>query len=307
MCYGPAVLNAGYVYSEQVGTVFGPSVALHLAKRYPHSSLEQWQARCERGEVQVDDVQVDGAGPLRPGQVLTWHRPPWEEPDAPRDFTVVYEDAHLLAVIKPGGLPTLPSGGFLQNTLLNVVRERWPTADALHRLGRATSGLVLFSLDRGAAAGLSRSWREGQVEKRYRALCSGRAAQDHYEITAPIGPVPHPLLGWVHGANPQGKPSASTARVLERRDAETLFEVHIHTGRPEQIRIHLAFIGHPLVGDPVFARGGVPREDAPGLPGDGGYLLHAEWLAFQHPVSGRPVSLHAPPPRGLETGSPHGG
>jgi 23S rRNA pseudouridine1911/1915/1917 synthase len=139
------------------------------------------------------------------------------------------------------------------------------------------------------------------VEKRYRALASGRAAEAHYDIRAPIGLVPHPLLGAVHGVSAKGKPSRSSARVLERREVSTLFEVHIHTGRPEQIRIHLASIGHPLVGDPMFAAGGLPLEEAPGLPGDGGYLLHAESLAFTHPLSGERLQLHAPPPAGLRT------
>lgn len=296
------MLNNGYVYSEKVGSVCGATVAEHLASKYPHSTLAEWRARSERGEVRVDGVVADGTQSLRRGQFLSWQRPPWEEPDVPREFQVVFEDAHLLAVIKPSGLPTLPSGGFLENTLLYAVRERWPAADALHRLGRATSGLVLFSLSRESAAGMSRSWREHLVEKRYRALSSGRAAQDTYEIAAPIGRVEHPLLGWVHGANPEGKPSASSARVLERREDQTLFEVHIETGRPEQIRIHLAYIGHPLVGDPVFVPGGTPRIDGPGLPGDGGYLLHAESLSFLHPVSGQRMRLHAPPPRELEMG-----
>jgi 23S rRNA pseudouridine1911/1915/1917 synthase len=294
------VLNDGYVYSEQVGGRGESTVALYLARKYRHSPLSEWQARCARGEVRVDGAVVDGEGSLRPGQRLSWHRPPWDEPDAPQAFGVAYEDAHLLAVIKPSGLPTLPSGGFLQNTLLHRVRARWPGADALHRLGRATSGLVLFSLSRAAAAGMSRSWREGAVEKHYRALSSGSAVQDRYEISAPIGCVPHPLLGWVHGADPAGKPSASTALVLERRQGQTLFDVQIHTGRPEQVRIHLAFIGHPLVGDPVFAPGGRPREDGPGLPGDGGYLLHAESLGFEHPVSGERLLLRAPPPGELQ-------
>ncbi len=296
------MLNNGYVYSEQVGTVCGDTVAEHLASKYRHSTLAEWRARSERGEVRVDGVVADGTESLRRGQTVSWHRPPWEEPDAPREFQVVHEDPHLLAVIKPSGLPTLPSGGFLENTLLHAVRARWPAADALHRLGRATSGLVLFSLDRQAAASLSRSWRERSIEKRYRALSSGLAQEDTYDITAPIGRVAHPLLGWVHGATAEGRPSASYARVLERREGQTLFEVRIETGRPEQIRIHLAYIGHPLVGDPVFAPGGIPRDDRPGLPGDGGYLLHAESLGFLHPVSGQPMHLHAPPPRELETG-----
>jgi 23S rRNA pseudouridine1911/1915/1917 synthase len=215
----------------------------------------------------------------------------------------VYEDAELIVVIKPSGLPTLPSGGFLKNTLLHRVRARWPGAAPMHRLGRATSGLVLFALSSRASSLLARQWRDGSVEKRYRALSQGSALQDVYEITAPIGLVPHPRLGAVHGATLQGKASRSTAHVLERRPNQTLFEVRIHTGRPEQIRIHLAFIGHPLVGDPLFAAGGLPRIEKPGLPGDGGYLLHAALLAFTHPLSGARLELVAPSPPELRVGA----
>src|SRR5690606_9110762 len=141
--------------------------------------------------------------------------------------------------------------------------------------------------------------------KRYRGLAQGLATEDAYAIRTPIGLVPHPRLGDVHGVHPQGKASSSDARVLERREASTLFEVDIHTGRAEQIRIHLAAIGHPLVGDPLYAPGGLPRETDPGLPGDGGYLLHAMELRLIHPVTGQPLHLVAPPPPTLTvTGEP---
>lgn len=295
-------LNDGYVYREQVeAAAVGRTALAWMTDRYRHSSEAEWRARFLRGEVQLDGVTATGDEVLRAHQELCWHRPPWQEGQTPDSFELVYEDEALLAVIKPSGLPTMPSGGFLKNTLLSFVRLRWPEASALHRLGRATSGLVLFSRTREAAARLSLSWREGDVEKRYRALSDGVAAQDDYDIRAPIGLVPHPLLGTVHGASAQGKASSSSAHVLERREGQTLFEVRIHTGRPEQIRIHLAFIGHPLAGDPMFAAGGLPREKEPGLPGDGGYLLHAETLAFTHPISGERLRLHAPPPPGLRT------
>jgi 23S rRNA pseudouridine1911/1915/1917 synthase len=293
---GPA-LNDGYVYREKLGTRPGKSALAYLTDKYRHSSAEEWAERFRRGEVQLDGVTAQGGEELRAGQELCWHRPPWVEAEAPQHFGLAYEDAELLAVVKPSGLPTLPSGGFLKHTLLYLVQQRWPEAVPLHRLGRATSGLVLFARTRAAASQVSGGWRES-VQKRYRALASGLASEDAYDITAPIGLVPHPLLGEVHGASAQGKPSHSSARVLERRAqaGHTLFEVHIHTGRPEQIRIHLAFIGHPLVGDPVFVAGGLPRAQAPGLPGDGGYLLHAETLAFTHPRTGERLQLHAPPP-----------
>ena len=207
-----------------------------------------------------------------------------------------------MVVVKPSGLPTIPSGGFLKHTLLHLVRQQWPGASPLHRLGRATSGLVLFARTTEAGATLSRAWRDGSVAKQYRALGSGVAARDTYEITAPIGLVPHPRLGAVHGVSAHGKASHSTARVLERREDATLFEVDIHTGRSEQIRIHLASIGHPLVGDPLYAAGGLPLEVDPGLPGDGGYLLHAERLVFDHPGTGQRLELRAPPPAALRNG-----
>jgi 23S rRNA pseudouridine1911/1915/1917 synthase len=289
-------LNEGYVYRDRFDVASGISALDFLAGRYRHSSREEWAARFERGEVRLDGVLATATDRPKTAQVLTWHRPPWEEPDTPQHFDVVHEDAAVLAVVKPSGLPTLPAGGYLRHTLLHLVQQRWPGATPLHRLGRATSGLVLFARTKEAAARLHRDFREGGVEKRYRALAQGIASEDTYEIADPIGLVPHPRLGSVYGASAGGKPARSTATVLERRAAETLFEVRIHTGRSEQIRIHLACIGHPLSGDPMFAAGGVPRAESPGLPGDGGYLLHAEWLAFTHPSSGERLLLHAPPP-----------
>lgn len=291
----PPTLNDGYAYAERIGPRgAGLSVLAYLAGRYEHSTPQEWQARLERGEVVLDGVTAQGSEVLRTGHSLIWHRPPWPEDAAPLHFEVLYEDTELLAVCKPSGLPTVPAGGFLKHTLLTLVRQRWPEASPLHRLGRATSGLVLFSRTAQAGAALSRDWREGRVQKTYRALAQGVAGRDEYEITTPIGPVPHPLLGDVYAASAGGKPSHSTARVLERRSACTLFDVDIHTGRPHQIRIHLASIGHPLVGDPLYGADGLPLADLPGLPGDGGYLLHAHRLRFVHPVSSKEMSLEAP-------------
>ena len=111
------------------------------------------------------------------------------------------------------------------------------------------------------------------------------APWDTLAIDTEIGSVPHPVLGSVHAAVRRGKPAHSEAHVVERRDDATLFDVDITTGRPHQVRIHRACAGYSLVGDPLYAPGAAPRADRPGLPGDGGYPLHAARLEFVHPMS----------------------
>ena len=248
----------------------------------------------------MDGRAGDPGALVRAGQTIVWHRPPWTEPEVPTDFEVLHEDAAIVAVRKPSGLPTMPAGGFLENTLLAMVRQRYPGCSPLHRLGRHTSGIVLLARTPDAAAVLSKAWREREVKKHYRALGSGISRSDLVVIDASIGPVSHPLLGQIEAALEEGKPSHTVAMVLERRENSTLFGVEITTGRPHQIRIHLAYAGHPLVGDSIYQVGGVIQEH-PGLPGDGGYWLHAEGLQFVHPLTREPIELYARPPEKLLT------
>lgn len=294
-------LNAGWTYREQVGPGAGGLTVLEfLASTRLHSTSEEWAQRLERGEVEIDGRRAGAAVVLQPGQTIAWHRPPWDEEEVPRNYAIVHEDEAIVVIDKPSGLPTMPAGGFLNHTLLTLMRERYPEASPLHRLGRHTSGLVLFARTRDAASTLSRAWRDHTVKKIYRALAIGETRTELFVIDAAIGPVPHPLLGTVEAASEAGKPSHSVAVVLEGSRDRTLFSVEIMTGRPHQVRIHLAYAGHPLVGDPLYeAGGGLKRH--PGLPGDGGYLLHAEQLHFAHPVTAKPMSLIAPPPASLQT------
>jgi len=293
-------INRGWSYREQVGpSAAGQTVLEYLASTRAHSTAAEWSARLDRGEIEVDGAGAVAAAVLRPGQVVVWHRPPWDEPDVPLRYEVIHEDEAIVAVDKPSGLPTMPAGGFLQHTLMTLLRERYPEANPLHRLGRCTSGLVLFSRTHAAASALTRGWRD-EVKKTYRALASGTTHTDMFVIDAPIGPVAHPLLGEVEAASETGKPSRSVAMVLERGADRTLFSVDITTGRPHQIRIHLAYAGHPLIGDPLYCEGGMIKHQ-PGLPGDGGYLLHAERLAFTHPLTGTRMTLQSRPPRALLT------
>ena len=293
------MLNRGYAYATIIsGKSHEQTLLSHLAGLYPHWSTQARQQRLNNGQVTLDGQTATGSELVTSGQALVWNRPPWVEPVVPRHFEVLFEDPHLLAVNKPSGPPTLPGGGFLENTLLRLVQKRTTNANPVHRLGRATSGIVLFARAPQAASKLSAQWNTASIRKTYRALSQNVALHDAYEILKPIGLVPHPRIGSVWAANPSGKPSKSLAKVISRGISTTTFEVSLNSGRPHQIRIHLASIGHPLVGDPLYGLTGQPLEHLTGLPGDGGYFLHAQYLKFRHPITGEQINLEAALPSG---------
>jgi 23S rRNA pseudouridine1911/1915/1917 synthase len=290
-------LNEGCEYREHIGPhTEGRTVLAYLSQRYDHSSAAEWAERIASGHVFIDSLPAHSESLLRRGSELVWQRPPWTEPDAPLSFSVLYEDADLLAVAKPAGLPTLPGANFLKTTLLYLVRSYAPDAAPLHRLGRWTSGLVLCARNHHTRKELMLQWSANKVGKRYRALASGLPDRDEISISTPIGPVPHTLLGSVHAADPKGKHALSRVSVLERRTDSFLCDVRITTGRPHQIRIHLAAAGHPLKGDPLYVAGGLPAPDTHALPGDPGYHLHSAELNVIHPGTGRVLVIECEPP-----------
>ena len=305
-------LNQGWVYLDRIaGPDAGQSVLDFYARRYRHSNRAEWRARIESGTVLLDERPTRSNAKLRNGQVLSYHRPPWREPASPRAFALVYEDEDLVVVSKPAGLQVMPGGEFLENTLLWLLRPRFGDEIApVHRIGRGTSGLVLFARTALSKRELALKFRFGRLQKTYRALVRGHPSRDEFSVDAAIGPVPYAPLGEVFAARPEGKKSLTQVRVMERRhepgEPTALVEVKIPTGRPHQIRIHLA-AGFPLVGEPFFGAGGLPRDtctgERPPLPGDCGYNLHAMKLGFPHPRDGSRKALYSSPPRILTPAS----
>jgi 23S rRNA pseudouridine1911/1915/1917 synthase len=290
-------LNRGYRYEERLGgEASGCTVLDYLSERYRHSSTSDWSQRIAAGRVLVDGVSVGPTRRLSPGQRLAWQRPPWVEPPAPSSFAVLYRDADVLAVAKPRGLAAMPGGLFLERTLLRRVRAYDASASPLHRLGRGTSGITLFTRHRQARRVLADAWQRGEVKRHYLGLIRGRPLWEDITIDEPIGQVAHPHLGTVAAIHPDGKPAKSHVRVLGRRQQTSLVAVTIETGRTHQIRIHLAALGVPLEGDPLYPAGGVPDPATRSRPGELGYWLHADTLRFPHPSSGATVTLTCQPP-----------
>jgi 23S rRNA pseudouridine1911/1915/1917 synthase len=201
----------------------------------------------------------------------------------------------VLVVVKPAGLQVLPAGPFSARTLLSLVRASHASrasAAPAHRLGRGTSGLIAFGKTELARVSLARQFRELVPVKTYLAWVEGTGLKTSFVARQSIGRIAHGPLE-IHVAAEHGRASVTRVRVLRREVARTLVAAQPITGRPDQIRIHLAAAGAPIVGDPLFGIGGVPKSDAP--PGMGGYRLHAAGLKLVHPATAAHIKLRSLP------------
>ena len=293
-------MNNGWVYKDSVTKSNAEQTVLqYYTNRYCHSTAAQWRKRIESNQILLDNKPTTTDTRLKAGQQLAYHRPPWQEPEVPLSFEILHEDADIIIINKPSGLPVLPGGGFLQHTLLYQLQKLYSqdTPIPIHRLGRGTSGLMLLARSTVAKSRLSQQMRNHEITKVYLAKASGIIAEDEFIIRDRIGKIPHPILGYIYGATVRGKYARSDCKVMQRNHDHTIVKVTILTGRPHQIRIHLAAAGYPLLNDPLYNIGGipcggdVPFRDKIVTPGDCGYYLHAHQLGFKHPVTNRQVSF----------------
>lgn len=309
-------MNQGWVYHEQVKAADeGKTVLEYYADKYRHSSSAEWATRIESDQILLNEQPAEIATILKRQDKLAYHRQPWVEPQVPLQFEVVYEDSESMVIDKPSGLPVLPGGGFLEHTLLWQLRKYYPqdTPVPVHRLGRGTSGLLLLARSQLAKSHLTQQLRRStsqqsgsKLTKVYRTLVLGKPIRDRFTITQPIGKIPHPRLGYIYGATSNGKPACSECRVIEHYRNCSLLEVKIATGRPHQIRIHLATIGYPLIDDPLYVVGGGfaeidSRSKSIPVPGDCGYFLHSYQISFTHPKTSESMIFTSPTPQNWQT------
>jgi 23S rRNA pseudouridine1911/1915/1917 synthase len=285
----------------------GDRLDAFLVRQMPDWSRSQIQRLIRDGLVTVGSAPARKAGEEISAGIPISVRAEREEPRAtPEDLplAVVYEDADLLVVNKAAGMVVhLGAGvksGTLVNALLNHIQALSNAGGELrpgivHRLDKMTSGLVVVAKNDAAHRCLSDQFKSREVHKTYLALVHGRVAADHGRIAEPVGRDPRRRTRMkVGGIAP--REALTNYRVLRRCGPLTLVEAMPQTGRTHQIRVHLASLGHPVVGDTTYGAPARLRWGGGDVPTLGRTFLHAAKLAFAHPITGAPLSFEAPLP-----------
>jgi 23S rRNA pseudouridine1911/1915/1917 synthase len=234
------------------------------------------------------------------------------EPE-PLPLTVLHEDPSIIVIDKPAGMVVHPASGNVSGTLVNALLHHCKDLSGIngvlrpgivHRLDKGTSGVIVVAKDDEAYHHLIRQFKNRAVEKVYLAVAFGPFGSDEGIIDSVIGRHPSERKR-MSTRTRKGRPAVTRWKVLERFDGATLLEIFPHTGRTHQIRVHLASIGHPLLGDPLYGRKGRPGTIRdPVLKGCverlGRQALHARRLRFTHPHTGEGIEFVSPLPEDMK-------
>ncbi|MFZ7132038.1 MAG: RluA family pseudouridine synthase [Eubacteriales bacterium] len=264
----------------------------HRIDYYISNLMEEWsrtyiKTLIEKGHIFVNDLTCKPSYKLQPGDVVEIHLP------SPRDLTIEpqeidldirFEDDHVLVVNKPQGMVVHPASGNYKNTLVNALLfhiERLSSINGVmrpgivHRIDKDTSGLLLVAKSNKAHQSLSEQLKEHTINRKYMALVEGIITEDNGTIDAPIGRDPHHRKKMMV-IQRNSKNAITHFNVIKRFTHHTLIEAKLETGRTHQIRVHMNFIHHPVVGDDTY---GYRKQDIYNK----GQLLHAYFIGFIHP------------------------
>ena len=279
----------------------GERADVFLSRSVPELTRSAAQRLLEQGAVLLDGRAVKKNDRLSPGAELSLTLPDPEPVDArPQDIPldVIYEDGDVIVVNKPVGLVVHPAPGHPDGTLVNALLYHCGTSlsgingqlrpGIVHRIDRDTSGLIIAAKHDRAHLALAAQLQDHSLARTYEAVAVGSLREDGGTVSAPIGR--HPVDRKRMAVEPKnGREAVTHWSVLARYPGYTHVECRLETGRTHQIRVHLASIGHPLLGDTVYGA----KKPVPGLAGQ---CLHARRLRFIHPSTGEPVELECPLP-----------
>jgi 23S rRNA pseudouridine1911/1915/1917 synthase len=284
-----------------------------LAEMFPDYSRSRLTSWVKDGAVTLDGAPAAPRHLLRGGEKVQLEvELETEVASAPEAIAldIVYEDPHLLVMNKPAGLVVHPGAGNPAGTVLNALLHHdpklaeLPRGGIVHRLDKDTSGLMVVAKTLATHTALVAMLSRHDVERQYEAIVLGTMIAGG-TIDAPIGRHMGDRLRQAVRDEEDGKHAVTHYRLRERFRAHMLLQCSLETGRTHQIRVHLSHIGHPLIGDPLYGGGlKLPKRATPelvaALRGFRRQALHAERLAFEHPVTGEPMSFQVPRPADMD-------
>ena len=289
------------VPSELLADRDGERLDVFLARRQQDASRAEARRQIDEGLVRVDGSLERPGHRLRAGEMVVVSPRQEAAPQAVEiQLRLLREDDDLIILDKPAGLTVHPAPGERQTTLASALLQRWPElsrlGDALrpglvHRLDRDTTGALVIARSQRALDSLQRQFRERSVEKRYLAVVAGSPDPPAGIIDAPLARDPADPRRFAVVEPGRGRASRTGYQLLEQFGDAALLECDLITGRTHQIRVHLAAVGHGIIGDALYglARDAIPRQ-----------ALHARSIAFDHPATGERIRCEAPLPADLE-------
>lgn len=272
-----------------------------LAGKLEDYSRSYIQKLCQDGNIKVNGIEVKANYKLKQGDRLTVSIPDAEilqvtAEEIPLD--IVFEDEHIIVINKSKGMVVHPAAGNYSGTLVNALMEHCGESlsdingiirpGIVHRIDKDTSGLLVVAKNNHAHEFLSKKLKTHDIKREYIALVEGIIYENTGKIDAPIGR--HPVERKKMSVNVKnGRNAVTHFKVLERFTSASYLELKLETGRTHQIRVHLAYINHPIIGDEVYGRR-KQRFDTQGQ------VLHARRLTFEHPATGKQMEFETPVP-----------
>jgi RluA family pseudouridine synthase len=297
----------------------------YLAGRFRYQSIETWNKMILEGRITLKGAKAQPSQVLEKGDRIAY-RVVLREPPVDGNIRILHEEETFLVAEKPGNLPSHADGTFIKHTFIHILTQNlrksgWQgDVRLVHRLDRETSGLMVVAKQREAHRNLVKQFESGTVEKEYLALVQGRVEKDSFEVAGAIGRSPASQISIRRQVLPEGTPGAQPSLTLFqstlRYDSITLVRCLPKTGRTNQIRVHLEYVGHPVLGDRLYGRtdeeylafvkAAKEGKALPPLPDLAPRLmLHAHKLAFSHPVTGQKIAFESPMPEDMSQHAAH--
>lgn len=294
------------------------TIVNYLSGRFRYHSLSQWKEFILEGRVLLNGAGVDPEKTVHAGDIVSF-RTVLNEPPVKRNIGLIYQDDDFLVVDKPPHLPCHADGNFIKNTLIYILRQGFfegmnvsGTLHLAHRLDRETSGIVLLVKNPQLITPVMEHFSSGRVKKEYMAVVRGNVVPETFTVEGYIVRDTESIISFRQKLSAESENLKNFSRtdfqVLKRASGYSVLLVKPHTGRTNQIRVHLEAAGHPILGDKLYGRtdkeyldfihyaraGGDPfhfRQDEPGR-----HLLHAARISFPHPETGEIMTFEAPVP-----------